>query len=70
MSWTQVTTTPRYTKREKQAYQARRRRRNEGVRTELLRGWTADWVIIDEVHHFADNRGRSVPTARVSKEIL
>lgn len=62
MSWTQVTTAPRYTKREKQAYQARRRRRDEGVRLELL--------IIDETHHFADNWGRSVPTARVNGEVL
>lgn len=59
---TQVTTWPRYTKREKQAYQARLRLRR------AMRLFNEAFP--PNRHHFADNWGRGVPTARVDGEVL
>lgn len=69
MSATQVTTWRRYTAAEKKAYQARRKRRSEGVRVEL---WIGDeWRQIPVSRfHLADNYGSRVPTARVNGEGL
>lgn len=69
MSATQVTTWRRYTAAEKKAYQARRKRRSEGVRVEL---WIGDeWRQIPVSRfHFADNYGSRIPTPRPRSEYL
>jgi len=52
---TQVTTWPRYTAAEKKAYRARVARR---------------FPFAIPRHHFADNFGSGVPTARVNGDVL
>jgi len=72
MKSTQVATWRKYTTAEKKAFQARRKRRGEAVRNELLSGlrpWQR-WVFDEYMHHFADNKGRRVPTIRPRGEVL
>ncbi len=70
MSWTQVTTTPRYTKREKQAYRARVKLRQQGWFIAATGRTVEEWHAEARRHHFADGLGSRVPTQRVSPEYL
>lgn len=69
MSSTQVTTWRRYTAAEKKAYHQRRFWRGEGVRQVLVDQHVRE-LIRERRHHFADNYGSRVPTARVNGEVL
>jgi hypothetical protein len=60
MSWTQVTTMRRYTKREKKAYQLRKK----------VRAVTMIFPIVGRRHYFADGLGSRVPTMRVNPDVL
>lgn len=75
MRSTQVTTWRKYTQAEKQAYHARQARQLKDWRVQIeLNGQWHDVPFVPGsvrvVHHFADNFGHRVPTARVNGDVL
>lgn len=72
MSWTQVTTTRRYTKAERKAFRDRERRRR-GQRRIWINGreiWCDRVEFARGTFNFADRLGVEIPTPRVNRDFL
>jgi hypothetical protein len=68
MSWTQVTTTRRYTQREKKAYHARLNRRPVWINGQRI--MVDRWEFMLATFNYADRLGSRVPTMRVNPDVL